>query len=142
MKSLQFSKEREAIIAENISEVVAELRLVDPVDYIAFIRCELFANIADLVSSATELYFCPGTLSLGHSGELNCDWFSAPSIILDMEFRNMGVYAYFRLTLSGKRASVEMNHIVFDDADADAAKNTTRLADAMANARIQMRRSA
>jgi hypothetical protein len=32
MKSLQFSNEREAIIAENIREVVAELRLVDPAD--------------------------------------------------------------------------------------------------------------
>ncbi len=63
MKSLQFSNEREAIIAENIREVVAELRLVDPADYIAFIRCELFANIADIVASATELYFFPVRLN-------------------------------------------------------------------------------
>lgn len=142
MKSLQFSNEREAIIAENIREVVAELRLVDPTDYIAFIRCELFANIADLVSSSTELYFFPGTLEMGHGGEIHCDWFSSPSVILDMEFRNMGVYAYFRLTLSGKSASVELNHIVFDDADAEPSKNTSRLAEAITNARLPLRRTA
>lgn len=142
MKSLQFSNEREAIIAENIREVVAELRLVDPADYIAFIRCELFANIADIVSSATELYFFPGTLELGHGGEFHCDWFTNPSIVLDMEFRNKGVYAYFRLTLSGKTASVELSHIVFENPDDDPAQNTTRLIDAIDGARLPMRKTA
>ncbi|MBC8718897.1 hypothetical protein [Ochrobactrum sp. Marseille-Q0166] len=142
MKSLQFSNEREAIIAENIREVVAELRLVDPADYIAFLRCELFANIADLVSSSTELYFFPGTLEMGHGGELHCDWFSAPSVVLDMEFHHIGVYAYFRLNLSGKSASVELNHIVFDDADAEPSKNTARLEDAMNRARLPLHRTA
>lgn len=142
MKSLQFSNEREAIIAENIREVVAELRLVDPADYIAFIRCELLANIADIVSSATELHFFPGTLELGHGGEFHCDWFTSPSIVLDMEFRNKGVYAYFRLTLSGKTASVELSHIVFDNPDDDPAQNTTRLIDAIDNARLPMRKTA
>ena len=142
MKSLQLSNEREAIIAENIREVVAELRLVDPADYIAFIRCELFANIADIVASATELYFFPGTLELGHGGEFHCDWFSAPSIVLDMEFRNKGVYAYFRLTLSGKTASVELSHIVFENPDDDPAQNTTRLIDAIDSARLPLRKTA
>ncbi|PRA49526.1 hypothetical protein [Brucella pituitosa] len=142
MKSLQFSNEREAIIAENIREVVAELRLVDPADYIAFIRCELFANIADIVNSATELHFFPGTLELGHGGEFQCDWFTNPSIVLDMEFRNKGVYAYFRLTLSGKTASVELSHIVFENPDDDPAQNTARLIDAIDNARLPMLKTA
>jgi len=142
MKSMQFSNEREAILARNIREVVAELRLVDPADYIAFIRCELFANVADLVNSATELYFYPGTLSLGHGGDFECDWYSAPSVTLDMEFRNKGVYAYFRLSLSGKTASVELNHIVFDNPDEDPARNTARLADAVSDARLSLQKTA
>jgi len=142
MKSLQFSNEREAIIARNLCEVATDLRLVDPVDYIAFIRCELFANIADIVSSATELYFFPGTLELGHGGEYLCDWQSAPAIVLDMEFRNQGVYAYFRLTLTDKTAGVELNHIAFEDADEDPAKNTARLANAFDAARLPLRKRA
>jgi hypothetical protein len=136
MKSLEFSNEREAIISENIREVVAELRLVDPADYIAFIRCELFANIADIVASATELYFFPGTLALGHGGEFNFDWFSPPSIVLDMEFRNKGVYAYFRLALSGKTASVELSHIIFENSEDNPRQNTTRLINALERARL------
>ncbi|ENR99376.1 hypothetical protein [Brucella abortus] len=135
MKSLQFSKERETIIAENIRDVVSDLRLVDPADYIAFIRCELFANIADLVSSAAELYFYPGTLGLGHGGEFHCDWQSPPSITLDMEFRQQGVYAYFRITLTDRTAGVELNHIAFEDADGDPSANTVRLAKAFEDAR-------
>ncbi|MFD1790497.1 hypothetical protein ACI2JN_18220 [Ochrobactrum teleogrylli] len=142
MKSLQFSNEREAIIAENLHEVVAELRLVDPADYIAFIRCELFANIADVVSSATELYFFPGTLELGHGGDYRCDWQSPPSVVLDMEFRNQGVYAYFRLILSDKTAGVELNHITFEDADQDPAKNTARLRAAFSAARMPVKKRA
>lgn len=142
MKSLQFSNEREAIIAENLHEVVTELRLVDPADYIAFIRCELFANIADVVNSATELYFFPGTLELGHGGDYRCDWQSPPSIVLDMEFRNQGVYAYFRLILADKTAGVELNHIAFENADEDPARNTLRLRNAFSAARLPLKKRA
>ncbi|MBB5704006.1 hypothetical protein FHS76_003921 [Ochrobactrum daejeonense] len=142
MKSLQFSNEREAIIARHMREIAADLRLVDPADYIAFIRCELFANIADIVSSATELYFLPGTLELGHGGEYRCDWQSPPAIVLDMEFRHQGVYAYFRLTLTAGTAGVELNHIAFENADDDPARNTARLIRAFDMARLPLQKRA
>lgn len=142
MKSLQFSNEREAIIAGHLREIATDLRLVDPADYIAFIRCELFANIADIVSSATELYFTPGTLELGHGGEYRCDWQSPPAIVLDMEFRHQGVYAYFRLTLADGAAGVELNHIAFENADEDPVRNTARLARAFDMARLPLRKRA
>ncbi len=53
---------REVIVANAIQQVVSELRLVDVADYIAFMRLESFASIADIVDSAAELYFMPGTL--------------------------------------------------------------------------------
>lgn len=142
MRSLQFSTERETIIADNLCEVVADLRLVDPADYIAFIRCELFANVADIVNSATELHFVPGTLGLGHGGDFRCDWQSPPSVTLDMEFRNKGVYAYFRVTLTDKTAAVELNHITFDGPNEDPACNTARLAEAFQDARLPMLKTA
>ena len=142
MKSLQFTNEREAIIAANLHEVAADLRLVDPADYMAFIRCELIANIADIVSSATELYFFPGTLELGHGGEYHCGWQSPPTIVLDMEFRNQGVYAYFRLTLADETFAVELNHIAFEDAHEEPDKNTARLAKAFDAARMSREKRA
>ena len=52
---------REVIVARAIEQVVAELRLIDVADYIAFIRLEHFACLSDLVDSASELFFVPGT---------------------------------------------------------------------------------
>ena len=43
---------REIIVADAIREVVSELRLVDVADYVAYIRLEYFANLADIVESA------------------------------------------------------------------------------------------
>jgi len=62
--------------------------------------------------------------------------------VLDMEFRNQGVYAYFRLTLTDKTAGVELNHIAFEDADEDPVKNTARLANAFDAARLPLRKRA
>ena len=59
MKRTQFSVARVGIISAHLQEVIHDLRLVDVADYIAFIRCELFGNIADIVNSATELTFYP-----------------------------------------------------------------------------------
>ena len=60
-----YSKTREVIVAKAIESVVSELRMVDVADYVAYIKLERFANISDLVASAAELYFMPGTLRLG-----------------------------------------------------------------------------
>ena len=45
----QHSSAREVIIANALSEVVSELRLVDLADYVAFIRLEHFDCLADIV---------------------------------------------------------------------------------------------
>ncbi|RWD98496.1 MAG: hypothetical protein EOS61_31080, partial [Mesorhizobium sp.] len=97
---------REQIVAGAIQEVVGELRLIEVADYIAFIRLEHFACLSDLVDSAAELYFQPGTLRLGHGGEAHVDWSGSPRIVLDLELRPRGVTVYFQLTLTGQGSSV------------------------------------
>ncbi|WP_420960933.1 hypothetical protein [Brucella sp. IR073] len=139
MRSTQYSQTREAIIASHMREVIEDLRLVDVADYIAFIRCELFANIADIVNSATELHFQPQTLQFGHGGEYELDWNRPPRITLDMEFRNEGVYAYFRVLIDAEGAQIDLNHIAFDHADESPERNTGRLAAALENARISVK---
>ena len=63
-----YTCDREKALADGIKEVASELRLIDAADFVAFIRTEQFANIGNLVSSSTELYFKPDTIKFGLSG--------------------------------------------------------------------------
>ncbi|KQZ87019.1 hypothetical protein ASD64_06040 [Mesorhizobium sp. Root157] len=128
---------RESIVANAIGEVVGELRLVDVADYIAFIRLEHFACLSDLVDSAAELYFLPGTLRLGHGGEAHVDWAGSPRIVLDLELRPRGVTVYFQLTLVEDKASVVVNYVSFEKPNDDPQHNTDLLQVAIDRARIR-----
>ena len=130
---------REIIVARAIDQVVKELRLIDVADYIAFIRLEHFACLSDLVDSAAELFFMPGTLRLGHGGEAHVDWSGHPRIVLDLELRPPGVTVYFQLTLTEHEASVVLNYVSFERPDEDPARNTALLGDALERARIRKR---
>ena len=128
---------REVIVAHAIEPVVAELRLIDVADYIAFIRLEHFACLADLVDSAAELYFMPGTLRLGHGGEAHVDWSGSPRIVLDLELRPPGVTVYFQLTLSERGTSVSVNYVSFEKPGENPEHNTALLEAVIEQARIR-----
>lgn len=131
------SEAREIIVGNAIREVVSELRMVDVADYIAFIRIESFASIGDIVDSAAELYFMPGTLRLGHGGEAHVSWDSAPRIVLDLELRPGGATVYFTLELSDMSASIDVNYVSFDRPGQDPEANTLLLESALERARIR-----
>lgn len=128
---------REVIVARTIEQVVAELRLIDVADYIAFIRLEHFACLSDLVDSASELFFVPGTLRLGNGGEAHVDWSGSPRIVLDLELRPRGVTVYFQLTLTENEASVVLNYISFEKPDEDPERNTELLETMLESSRIR-----
>jgi len=128
---------RELIVASAIEPVVGELRLIDVADYIAFIRLEHFACLSDLVDSAAELYFRPGTLRLGHGGEAHVDWSGSPRIVLDLELRPPGVTVYFQLTLSEAGNSVAVNYVSFEKPGEDPEHNTALLEAVIEQARIR-----
>jgi hypothetical protein len=128
---------REIIVARAIKPVVTELRLIDVADYIAFIRLEHFACLSDLVDSAAELFFMPGTLRLGHGGEAHVDWGGHPRIVLDLELRPPGITVYFQLTLTEHEASVVLNYVSFERPDEDPTRNTALLDEALERARIR-----
>ena len=128
---------REIIVARAIEPVVGELRLIDVADYIAFIRLEYLACLSDLVDSAAELFFMPGTLRLGHGGEAHVDWGGHPRIVLDLELRPPGATVYFQLTLSEHDACVVVNYVSFDRAAEDPAENTAFLEAALERSRIR-----
>jgi hypothetical protein len=130
---------RELIVANAMAEVVTELRMVDVADYIAFIRMERFGAIADLVDTAAELYFLPGTLRLGHGCDLLVSWEEAPRIKLDMELRPRGATVFFSLTLGDRQAEVDVTYVSFHDAAPEPALNTAWLESALDDARLKPR---
>ena len=128
---------REIIVADAIRDFVSELRLIAPADYIAFIHTERFANVADIVDSAAELFFVPGTLKLGHGGEVHLDWNEAPRIVLDLELKPSGATVYFSLSMADKHACVDVNYVSFENPSEDPEENSIFLQGAIDAARIR-----
>lgn len=131
-----YTEERERALADGIKEVASELRLIDPADFVAFIRTGQFGNIDTLVSSSAELYFKPETLKFGLSGDIDLNWGCTPAVSLDMEFHYMQVNIYFRLLLEALHAGIEIDYIAFDESSEDPDVNTKRLVNAIAAARL------
>ncbi|MCT7377590.1 hypothetical protein [Chelativorans salis] len=131
------SAAREIVVANAIQDVANELRLIELADYVAFIRLESMASIADIVESAAELYFMPGTLRLGHGCEAHVTWTDAPRIALDLELRPEGATVYFTLSLSALQASVEVSYVAFDRPSDDPEDNSAFLEAALAKSRIR-----
>ncbi|MFB2549680.1 hypothetical protein [Ensifer soli] len=136
MKKCQYAEEREKIVAEAIRPVATELRLVDAADFIAMLRFETHGNLADLVASAAELYFLPGTVNFGIGGNYTLDWDREPEIVLDLELKPRGVTVYAQLSLGKDRAGLEINHIAFEAPSSDPDANTAFLAQSLEDSKF------
>ncbi|HEV7320735.1 MAG TPA: hypothetical protein VGO04_19225 [Ensifer sp.] len=136
MKKCEFSETREQIVAEAIRPVATELRLIDAADFIALLRFESYASLADLVESAAELYFLPGTVNFGLGGNYNLDWNCEPEIVLDLELKPRGVTIYARLSLGNETAGIEISHINFQNPSSDPNENTVFLAQSLADSKF------
>ncbi|OBZ96530.1 hypothetical protein ADU59_01840 [Pararhizobium polonicum] len=128
MKKCEYSEQREKIVAEAIRPVATELRLIDAADFIALLRFESHGSLADLVSSAAELYFLPGTVNFGIGGNYSLDWDTEPEITLDLELKPDGVTIYAQLALGKDSAGLEINHIAFQSPSNNPDENTAFLA--------------
>ena len=135
MRKCTYSAEREKIVAEAICPVATELRLLDAADLVSLLRFECYGNLADLVSSAAELYFLPGTVNFGAGGDYRLDWDTEPEVTLDMELRPQGVTVYAKLMLQKDKAAVEVTHVAFNNPSADPDDNTDFLRKSLAEAK-------
>jgi hypothetical protein len=131
MKKCEYSEQREKIVADAIRPVATELRLIDAADFIALLRFESHGSLADLVSSAAELYFLPGTVNFGIGGNYTLDWDTEPEITLDLELKPDGVTIYAQLALGKNSAGLEINHIAFQSPSSDPDENTAFLAQSL-----------
>ena len=136
MKKCKFSEQREQIVAEALRPVATELRLIDAADLIALLRFESYGNLADLVASAAELYFLPGTVNFGIGGDYELDWGIEPKVTLDLELKPQGVTIYTQLTLGKDAAGVEITHIAYEQPSDNADENTSFLASSLQAAKF------
>lgn len=127
---------RERALADGVKRVASELRLIDAMDLIAFVRTENHPNIGDLVNSSAELSFKEGTLSYGWAADAELNWDGEPTIMLDMEFRHSGVTAFFKLVLESEQAGIDLHFISFDDPSPDPVENTSHLVAALSDAQL------
>lgn len=138
MKKCPYSAQREQILAEAISPVASELRLLDAADLISLLRFESYGNLADLVTSAAELYFHPGTVNFGLGGDYALEWGGPAQVSIDLEIKPAGVTVYAKLALAENHAGVEINHIAFDNPSSDPDENTAILAQSLNQARYSV----
>lgn len=141
MKKCPHSSQREKILADAINPVASELRLLDAADLISLLRFEYYGNLSDLVASAAELYFHPGTINFGLGGDYRLEWDGKPEVVLDLEIKPQGVTIYARLTLASDHAGIDINHISFQNASDDPDENTALLERGLQQARYSTSRS-
>ncbi len=130
------ARQRAAILADALDDTVAELRLIDPGDIIAYIRAGQWANIADLVNSSAELFFEEGALTFACAADYALDWDSSPSISLELEFQGSSISAFFTLVLDRREGVVSLRRVWFPIEPEDASQGTQALAAALADARL------
>ncbi len=137
MHKQAYSVSREAIVADAIKEFVTELRMVDLADYVSFIHLGHFANLADIVDSAAEMFFMPGTLRLGHGGNLDLAWSGDQKVHLDLELKPSGATVFFTLCLGDAEAGIDVNYVAFDRPGGEPETNTAFLQSALEASRIR-----
>lgn len=141
MKKCPYSVEREKIVAEALRPVATELRMIDAADLVSLLRYERWGNLSDLVSSAAELYFLPGTVRFGVGGDYDLDWDSLPEIRLDLEIKPDGVSIYAKLSLTDELAGIDISHIAFHNPSDDQDENTAFLAQSLEKSRFVVTRT-
>jgi len=128
----------ERILADAIVDVATELRLADPNEFFLMIRGDQAANIADLVTSSSELFFKSGALKYALSAGCDLRWDSTPTVRLDMEFRHAAVTVFFRLTIGRTRAAVEVLDVFCEgDELPGGLEESERLCAAIQDARLK-----
>ncbi len=132
----EFTLACEQVLAESVADVATELRLVNVIDLIGYVRAERCANLEDLVNSSAELYFKHGALRYAWSADLEVLWDALPTISLNMEFCWRGVTVFFRLCLDAARAGVDIQHLALDGDGGDASARLRLFSEAIADSRV------
>ena len=126
-------------MADSLRDVAADLRTIDPLDLVSFIRFGSYGAIEDLIQSSAELFFKHGTLTSAWSAGVDLAWDSLPLVTLGLEFRHPVVSVFFDLLLGARGSDVAIRAVLFEEPVADRAQALGLLAGAMADAQLPRR---
>ncbi len=126
----------EHTLARAIHDVASELRWIDVIELIAFLRLDQHANIEALLVSSCEKRFRPGTLRYCRTGEAFVEWGEEPSIELSLSFQNLGITTFFRLLLKASCAEVEIDYVDVEYAHGQRGGEVEHLRTALDEARL------
>lgn len=126
---------QEAIVAA-FADFVEDLKLVDAVDFISYIRLDQHGNLEELVNSSAELFFKEGSLRYSMAAESFLEWDTPPVVSIDLEFFNKGVWIYFTIVLAFPDNSVNVTYVEIPEAQSDKTRETEMLVEALKDARI------
>lgn len=140
MQAQDICLELEPHVAAAIASLVAELRLVDIGDYIAYIRMERFGCIADIVRDASEMYFTPGFIEFAMDGEASTEWGAAPEVTLMLVINSARAQAHVTLKLCTDHAEVKLGYVDFHAAFEDCQDKASLLVNEISDNMLGIRR--
>ncbi len=125
---------REALIANAMKPIAAELRLCDLSSLARHILSNEAANLTDLLESSSELHFKPDTLTYAGTSSIDLNWNGGVTVCLHMKFANNGVNVIFHLYLLSLNSAIDVKFISFEQPCEDAHENTKQLEAALSDA--------
>ncbi len=128
-----------AMLVDSLREVTEELRTIDVVDLVSFIRFGSYTAIDDLIHSSTELFFRQGSLMSAWTACVDMAWETLPTITLGMEFRHPVVSVFFDLLIGAGRDAVTVRGILFEEHCETASDRLRLLSRAIDEARLPQR---
>ncbi|AMN53380.1 MULTISPECIES: hypothetical protein [Stappiaceae] len=134
---LECDRQRQEAIASALTEFIEDLKLVDVVDFVAYIRTDQHGNIDELIKTSAELFFKEGSLRYSMAAQADVEWETTPRISLDLEFFNKGVWIYFTAVLAWPDNAVNVSYVEVPDAGGNKAKETELLLEALKDARLR-----
>jgi len=137
MSSLSCDRQRQEAIASALADFIEDLKLVDVVDFIAYIRSDRHGNIEELIKTSAELFFKDGSLRYSMAAQAEVEWDNTPKVSLDLEFFNKGVWIYFTVVLATPDNAVNVSYVEVPDAAGDKIKETELLLEALKDARLR-----
>ena len=127
---------RTELLADALRDTVAELRLIEAADMIAYVRTGQWANIADLVQSSSEMSFADGSLVFACAADVAVGYAEPATVSLDMEFQHESVTAFFTLTLAPAETRIETKKVWFATSPSDEEAGTRLFSRALTSARL------
>ncbi len=115
---------REALIANAVKPIAAELRMCDLSSLARHILSNETANLIDLLESSSELYFHRGALSYAGTSSIELNWGGGVTVCLHMKFEGSGVSVMFDLFLLALNSAIDVKFISFDKPSQDPQENT------------------